>query len=351
MNLEIALKEENGVVILKVSSPDKPVVIETNGTIKTETVPETATAEAAKAEITVLTEKVASLKREYERLKKAAYRAGKRLEENLKGLGQDVTAADSRYPQSAGNCCPTVVPTPVPHVPENVPGDNPGQGTADTTYSNTNIINNTKTISDKSMTHSTFIPLTDLPEVYQNLLHAWNGLPLHEKLKGLYPDVMQKLHNLLKEYGEASLHKAIRMVAESPFLLGKSSGGSGWVISFGWLLKPGNLKKVLENRYRDRSRDGYQGYDSLTCPEYIPWQNVEAEVNGTTIKAEAYMKNKTAATVTAPIVENCSKYNTAQSCYLDPVDMLQGLDPLTDHARTCLAREATLLGLTKSSAA
>ena len=324
MNLEFSFREEHGVVILKVSSPDKPVVIETDGTVKTETVPETAAAEAAKTEATALAEKVASLKREYERLKKATYRAGKRLEENLKGLGQDVTAADSRCPQPAGNRCPTVVPTPVPHVPETVPGDNPGQGTADTTYSNTNIINNTKTISDTSMTNSTFIPLTDLPEVYQNLLHAWNGLPLQKKLKGLYPDVMQKLHSLLQEFGEASLQKALRMVAESPFLLGKSSGSSGWVISFGWLLKPGNLKKVLDNKYRNREAEWDQDVSHATCPAYLPWDRVLTE---------------TGETVTTP------------ACFLDPSDMMHGLDALSEQARRNLMDAASKLGLIKPQAA
>ena len=39
---------------------------------------------------------------------------------------------------------------------------------------------------------------------------------------------------------------------ESPFLLGKARTGRGWSISFGWMLDPRNLEKILEGRYRDK---------------------------------------------------------------------------------------------------
>ena len=81
------------------------------------------------------------------------------------------------------------------------------------------------------------------------------------------------------------------MVADSPFLLGKSSNSSGWVIHFGWLLKPGNLKKILENKYRDRSREWKQGNECVTYPEYIPWSTVKDTVNHTTVTANAYTEN------------------------------------------------------------
>ena len=121
------------------------------------------------------------------------------------------------------------------------------------------------------------------------------------------------------------------MVADSPFLLGKISNTRGWQhIYFGWLLNPVNLKKILENRYRNRQQDD----GCVTYPEYIPWSAVKNAVNSTTVTANAYTES-----------------NTALPCYLDPSYMMQGLDPLTDHARSCLAHEAALLGLTKTSAA
>ena len=405
MNIEFSVKEENGVVKIKIILPDKPVVIETDAstnatdtpvtevTVQKETAPSTKESAnpdvAADAETTALAAKLAAMNREYERVKKAAYRAGKRLEKNLKALGQtmNVSATGSPGLALAGVPCsvprvPEACPQTVLNVPNTVPGDTWGQGTAVTAYSNTcNTNTKSKTIStmsDQVMSHEAstainalspkptgnrlpfvpedtprrFIPLASLPEVYQNLLQAWNQLPLPKKLKGLYPDMMEKLHTLLQEFGEATLHKAIHMVGDSPFLLGKSSNSSGWIIYFGWLLKPGNLIKILENKYRDRSHEWNQGYECVTYPEYIPWSTVKNEVNHATVTANAYAESPA---VTAdygdPLPDECSTDNAAQGYFLDPEYMLKGLDPLTEEARSNLARAAALLGLTKTPAA
>ena len=430
MNLEIAIREIDNVVKLKISSPDKPVVIElstndlgapvTVDSEQNESVsPSTEVAttdETLKAETNALSAKLADMTREYERVKKAAYRAGIRLKENLKALGQTAAMSAAGSPGLA----PAGVPCTVPRVPEtcpqgmatvpnndsafpgtcpqnvpnNVPGDTWGQGQAVTSYYGTTNNSNTvthnhvfekdtdnvidHTMSDPVMSRKEaettntlspepvgncqpfvpeenphrFIPLANLPVVYQNLLQAWNQLPLRSKLKGLYPDVAQKLYHLLKEYGEAAVQKAIHMVADSPFLLGKSSNSSGWVIHFGWLLKPGNLKKVLENKYRDRSREWSQGYECVTYPEYIPWTTVKNAVNHTTVTANAYTESPVVtANYGDPLSEEYSTDNAAQTCFLDPEYMLKGLDPLTEEARSNLARAAALLGLTKTPAA
>ena len=313
MNIELSVKEENGVVKIKITSPNKPVVIETATDTNTAGAPvtvaseqnksdspvtETATAdETLKEETNALSAKLAAMNREYERVKKAAYRAGIRLKENLKALGQTAAMSAGGSPglAPAGVPCavprvPEVCPQTVLNVPNTVPGDTWGQGQAVTSYNSTtntlthnHVLDNDsdnvfdQTMSDHVMSHKNaetkntlspepmgnclpfvpeenphrFIPLDNLPEVYQNLLQAWNDLPLPEKLKGLYPDVAQKLYHLLKEFGEAAVQKAIRMVADSPFLLGKVTNTRGWKhICFGWLLKPGNLKKILENKQR-----------------------------------------------------------------------------------------------------
>ena len=344
MNIEFSVKEENGVVKITIISPDKPVVIET-ATDKSNTV-------------SALSEKVTSLNREYERIRKAVYRAKKKLAELV--------------------------------VPNTVPGDTWGQGQAVTSYNSTtntvthnhvfdkdtdNVIDHT--MSDPVMSHKEaettntlspepignclpfvpedvhhFIPLANLPEVYQNLLQAWNGLPLPEKLKGLYPDVAQKLHHLLKEFGKAAVQKAIRMVADSPFLLGKITNTRGWKhICFGWLLNPANLKKILENKYRDRSREWKQGNECVTYPEYIPWSTVKDTVNRTTVTANGYESPDAPAGYGDPWPEEYSADKAAQTCFLDPEYMLKGLDPLTEQARSNLARAAARLGLTKTPAA
>ena len=456
MNLEIAIREKDNVVKLKITSPDKPVVIEltTNdlGTPVTAAseqnesvspVTEAATTdETLKAQTTALSAKLAAMNREYERVKKAAYRAGKRLEQNLKALRQSATMPAVGIPGLAPAGPPCAVPR-VPEacpqtVPNSVPGDKMGQGQAVTSYygttTNTNTVTHNHvfdndsdndfdhTLSDPVMSHKEaetantlspepvgnclpfvpedvhqFIPLANLPEVYQNLLQAWNNLPLPEKLKGLYPDVVQKLHSLLKEFGEAAVQKAIRMVADSPFLLGKITNTRGWKhICFGWLLNPANLKKILENKYRDRSREWNQGYECVTYPEYIPWSTVQNTVNRTTVTANAYTENtvnrttvtancytentvnRTTVTANAytenivnhttltangyesptaatgygdPLSEEYSADHVVQSCFLDPEYMLKGLDPLTDQARSNLAWAAARLGLTKTPAA
>ena len=426
MNLEITIREIDNVVKLKINSPDKPVVIElttndlrtpvTEVNVQSENIsPSTEVAttnETLKEETNALSAKLAAMTREYERVKKAAYRAGIRLKENLKALGQTTAMSVTGSPGLAlagvpcavprvPEACPQVIvnvpngdfavpeacPQTVLNVPNPVPGDTWGQGQAITSYSSTtntithnhvfdNVIDHT--MSDHVMSHKEaetkntlspepmsnclpfvpeenphrFIPLANLPAVYQSLLQAWNNLPLPEKLKGLYSDVAQKLYHLLKEFGKATLHKAIRMVADSPFLLGKSSNSSGWVIYFGWLLKPGNLKKILENKYRDRSRDWSQGYDSVTYPEYIPWSTVKDTVNRTTVTANAYSESPAAATGYGdPWPEEYSADKAVQTCFLDPEYMLKGLDPLTDQARSNLAWAAALLGLTKTPAA
>lgn len=452
MNIELSVKEENGVVKIKITSPDKPVVMETDAGANTAGTPvaasaehnesvspatETATAdETLKEEATALSAKLAAMNREYERVKKAAYRAGKRLKENLKALGQTtaMSATSTNRPSLAlagvpcsvpripaacpqgivnvpnGDCTvprvPEACPQTVLNVPNPVPRDTWGQGQAVTSYNSTtntitynhvfdkdadNVIDHT--MSDHVVSHKEaettstrspelignclpfvpeetsrkFIPLTNLPKMYRNIVTAWNDLPLPEKLKGLYPDVAQKLYHLLKEFGEATLHKAIRMVADSPFLLGKSSNSSGWVVNFGWFLKPGNLKKILENKYRARSREWKQGNECVTYPEYIPWSTVKDTVNRTTVTANAYTESPVNhSTVTANAyaespaaatgygdswLEEYSADKAAQTCFLDPEYMLKGLDPLTDQARNSLARAASLLGLTKPQAA
>ena len=425
MNLEIAIREIDNVVKLKITSPDKPVVIElttndlgTPVTVAAEQnesvspVTKVATTnETLKEEATVLSAKLAAMNREYERVKKAAYRAGIRLKENLKALGQTATMSAAGSPGLALAGVPCAVPrvpeafpqsmATVPNgdfavpgtcpqnVPNTVPGDTWGQGQAVTSYnSTTNTITHNHvfdndfdhTTSDHVMSHKEaettntlspepignclpfvpeenphcFIPLANLPEVYQNLLQAWNDLPLPEKLKGLYPDVAQKLHHLLKEFGKATLHKAIRMVADSPFLLGKVTNTRGWKhICFGWLLKPGNLKKILENKYRARSRDWSQGYDyDVSYPEYIPWSTVQNEVNHATVTANAYAESPEATGGYGdPVPDEYSTDNAAQGYFLDPEYMLQGLDPLTEQARSNLAWAAARLGLTKTPAA
>ena len=116
VNIEFSVKEENGVVKIKViemgastNVADTPVM---KATIQKETASSTKGSAnmdvAADAETTALAAKLAAMNREYERVKKAAYRAGKRLEKNLKALGQtmNVSATGSPGLALAGVPCP-----------------------------------------------------------------------------------------------------------------------------------------------------------------------------------------------------------------------------------------------------
>ena len=109
----------------------------------------------------------------------------------------------------------------------------------------------------------------------------------------------------------------------------------------------------MENKYRDRSREWSQGYDSdVTYPEYIPWSTVQNEVNHATVTANAYAESPEAtADYCEPVPDECSTDNAAQGYFLDPEYMLKGLDPLTEEARSNLAWAAARLGLTKTPAA
>lgn len=336
--IKITTPEGNIIDIVPTLRPEPEVPVATAETEYAAPVTVAAAPDTKTVETAALSEKIISMNREYERLKKAVYRAKKKLEATTASLGQMVTAAAASCPSPAFAGCPspalTHYPAPVPAgvprvpetcpqvvspVPQNVPGDNWGQGTVDITYGNTSNNNYyNKTMSHKSITNPTFIPLAKLPEVYQKIITAWNNLPLPEKLKlkGLFTDRAQELYTLLKQFGKAAVYKAIRTVAECPFLLGKSANSSGWIISFGWLLKPHNMEKVLADKYRDTEKY-YKSYDNYSLA-YAPWLEEGTDT---------------------------------ETCYIDPAVMTEGVTKLSDHTRNCLNHAAKLLGLKKEATA
>jgi len=100
------------------------------------------------------------------------------------------------------------------------------------------------------------IPAGQLPEAVQKILEAWNELPLDNKFQGLYPAMLKRLEALLEQYGEEALHKAIRNVAGSQFLLGHSRNNRGWSITLGWMLTPEHLENILQGKYQDKKPRG-----------------------------------------------------------------------------------------------
>lgn len=365
MNIDITIKEENGVVKIIVTSPQKPVMVEITGTSETPI-------EAKTPKVTVPvsnSDELAAVKREYERIKKAAYRAKKRLEANLKALDNNPAPASAASSTRVPEACPQVVP----NVPKAVTGDNRGQGQHTSTYCNiyNTITDSVKTVSDKTLSEqsmknlltekgqrnclpfvsegrNSFIPLAKLPEELQKVLTTWNNLPLPEKLKGLFTDKARELCKLLKQFGTEALFKAFRYITESPFLQGKGYPSQRWHICFGWLLDPQNMKKVLAGRYQKRERYQPQGNYVTAFPEYRPWVEEEINCNG---------NNNVAATVTyaAASAAEDSTWETendmAAARYLDPVEMTAGVTTLSDQTRRCLNQVAALLGINKNRAA
>ena len=114
---------------------------------------------------------------------------------------------------------------------------------------------------------SRLILTRDLPKKYQNIVRAWNSLPLPKKLRGLYPTMVRRLNQLFEDYGEEAVHEAIDRVADSPFLLGKTKNNRGWVANLYWLLQPDNLEKVLSGQYQDDASPKWFDEATPTVPE------------------------------------------------------------------------------------
>ena len=116
-----------------------------------------------------------------------------------------------------------------------------------------------------------FIPRNELPEEDRNVIDTWNRLPL-PKYKGLFPDLRDKLHYLLKHYGEATLCKTIAGIADNAFLLGRKFGKT-WSVSLGWLLDPEHFANVLAGKYREGKYDsgcGNAWHPGERLPFYLP---------------------------------------------------------------------------------
>ena len=379
MQLVIVLTEEDGAMKIKLQTPDektidvKPVKTDiapenpqtmngqtvTNGStepgVTTETVLPTETEKAAlpaatatentkaktiaENEVNRFTEKIASLNREYERLRKAVWRMRKRLAEMLQAVEQNVASSNTGDPDAvpsnanvasansipaAVNDCPetipaqcTSVPSTVPDVPSNVPvvPDVPDgvPGDAGTEEKRKNQRKEEENNNNKT---NRIIPAAKLPAAFRNVVNEWNRLPLRVKLKGLFPAAAKQVQLLLNQFGADAVQKAIRMVGECPFLLGTGEHSHGWVISFSWLLKAQNMEKVLNGRYRERTK-------GETYPEYIPWDEEEGN----------------------------TKPATPGVTYLDPDYMNKGIAVLSDESRRRLENTARLLGLIREAVA
>ena len=102
--------------------------------------------------------------------------------------------------------------------------------------------------------HGMILP-ENLPMPCRNVLDTWNKLPL-KKFTGLVPSLLRKMSVLLDRYGEETVCQTVESIRFSSFLLGKTSG---FHVTLGWLLDPDHFAKVLSGKYLDRD-DGAYGY-------------------------------------------------------------------------------------------
>ena len=478
MQLVIVLTEEDGAIKIKLQTPDEKTIgikpiktgiapenLQTLNAqtitderaepgVTTETVLPTETEKAAlpaatatenteaktiaENEVNRFTEKIASLNREYERLRKAVWRMRKRLAEMLQAVEQNVASSNTGDPDAvptnanvasansipaAANDCPETIPAQctsapsavpdvsdevsgdvpiVPDGPGNVPGDDgteekrknqrkeeenknknknknnsfnsasfvpsvssvpSSSAYADTVQGNA-YKNGTAQNGENSQDYIPFvlpknnqlIPAAKLPAAFRNVVNEWNRLPLRVKLKGLFPAAAKQVQLLLNQFGADAVQKAIRMVGECPFLLGTGEHSHGWVISFSWLLKPQNMGKVLEGRYRERTEtDNY--------PEYIPWDEEEnaafvppTETANENFSGATFPDGATGCAATTFSDDKSDKKmhtepTTPGVTYLDPDYMNEGIAVLSDESRRRLENTARLLGLSREAVA
>lgn len=89
------------------------------------------------------------------------------------------------------------------------------------------------------------------------VIEEWNGLqdvgikPVSKVISGR--SRYEMLVARLREYGLEDVLKAVRSIARSKYLQGY--GGSGWMITFDWFVRPNNFPKVLEGNYIDDGED------------------------------------------------------------------------------------------------
>lgn len=89
---------------------------------------------------------------------------------------------------------------------------------------------------------------TDVVEEW-NIMAAAVGLSQVAKMTD---DRMKKLRPRIKEHGADKLIRGIKMIPQSPYLMGRND--RGWKMNFDSLLVPRNCNKLLEGAYHNQGR-------------------------------------------------------------------------------------------------
>lgn len=92
----------------------------------------------------------------------------------------------------------------------------------------------------------------------QRIVDEWNKLPIESKVQRMSPDSKRAkgLRARIREYGEETVLKAVSMVYDSDFLLGKKTD---FQITFDWFVAPNNFAKVIGGNYNNRKGGGSNG--------------------------------------------------------------------------------------------
>ena len=85
----------------------------------------------------------------------------------------------------------------------------------------------------------------------QRIVDEWNKLPIESKVQRMSADSKRakSLRARIREYGEETVLKAISMIYDSDFLLGKKTD---FQITFDWFVAPNNFAKVIGGNYNNR---------------------------------------------------------------------------------------------------
>lgn len=89
--------------------------------------------------------------------------------------------------------------------------------------------------------------------VIDSVMKKWNDIEGITKIYEIRRGSTREKHLLtrLKEDGLSGVFKAMNMIAESDFLMGKTSD---WKVTFDWFIRPSNFTKVIEGNYKNADK-------------------------------------------------------------------------------------------------
>lgn len=123
---------------------------------------------------------------------------------------------------------------------------------SDTSVTVTDTVSDTVTVSDRKNSKK---------EKAENIVEMYHiQCPSLPKVMKLTESRIRAINARLKEYTEEDIETAFVKAENSPFLRGEKGD---WKANFDWIMKPGNLPKILEGNYDDREQVKKDSFDSM----------------------------------------------------------------------------------------